>query len=211
MADNGVKPREARKLWEAVKTAASAHGPMVEGLAEIALKTWADADAGTKLSHDQSHREAFVASLLGAAAVDNVIDKLASEGDLSTPEAEFMRNLNAEAALRDFGQFQKTANVFKTVAEFIAKHPTTVGGIAGAVAGAGFGAWSDDENRLRGAIRFGVPGAAMGAMAGYGAKQLREEELRLLREEEAKMLQAKREAEVHALKVKELRRKAYGL
>ncbi len=211
MADNGVKTRDARRLWNGVKLAAEARGSLVEGLAEIALKTWGDADAGTKLSHDRAHREAFVASLVGAAAVDHTIDKLAEEGELSTPEAEYMRNLNAEAALRDFGQFQKSANVFKTVAQFIANHPTAVGTVAGAVAGGAFGAYADDENRLRGAIRFAVPGAAMGAMAGYGAKQLKAEELRLLREEEEKMLRAKREAEEHAAKIRQMRLKALGL
>jgi surface antigen len=51
------------------------------------------------------------------------------------------------------------------------------------VAGAGFGAYADDDNRLRGAIRFGVPGAIMGGMLGHGVAQMHAEEARLALEE----------------------------
>lgn len=210
MASNGVKPWQARELWDAVKTAAEEQGDLLEGLSDVALTIWGNGDAGAKLSNDRSHREAFVASLVGAAAVDTVISKLAEEGAISTPEAEFMRDLNAESALRDLGQFQKTANVFRTVAQFIANHPTAVGSVAGAVAGGAFGAYSDDDNRLRGAIRFGVPGAVMGGMIGHGAGQMRAEELRQVRDEEEKLMKATREAELHAIKLKELKAKARG-
>jgi hypothetical protein len=210
VASNGVKPWQARGLWGAVKVAAEARGGLYEGLSHVALTIWGNGDAGAKLSSDRSHREAFVASLVGAAAVDTVIDKLAEEGAISTPEAEFMRDLNAESALRDLGQFQKTANVFRTVAQFIAKNPTAVGTVAGAVAGGAFGAYSDDENRMRGAVRFALPGAVMGGMIGHGAGQYRAEELRQMREEEEKLLKATREAELHAVKLKELKAKARG-
>jgi hypothetical protein len=30
------------------------------------------------------------------------------------------------------------------------------------------GAWKDDDNRLRGAVSYGIPGAAIGALAGHG-------------------------------------------
>jgi hypothetical protein len=183
MAGNGVKTWRARELWGAIKVAAAEDGDLIQGFSRVALTIWGRHDAGEKVSHDRSHREAFVASLVGASAVDTVIDKLAQDGTLSTPEAEYMRNLNAEAALRDLGQFQKTANVFKTVAQFIAQHPQAVGTVAGTVAGAGFGAYADDDNRLRGAIRFGVPGAIMGGMLGHGVAQMHAEEARLALEE----------------------------
>jgi hypothetical protein len=183
MAANGVKTWRARELWGAIKVAAAEDGDLIQGFSRVALTIWGQHDAGEKVSHDRSHREAFVASLVGASAVDTVIDKLAQDGTLATPEAEYMRNLNAEAALRDLGQFQKTANVFKTVATFIAKHPQAVGTVAGAVAGAGFGAYADDENRLRGAVRFGVPGAIMGGMLGHGVDQMRADDARRLRDE----------------------------
>lgn len=210
MTSNGVKPWQARALWGAVKSAAEASGGTTEGLANIALSLWGSSDAGAKLSSDRSHREAFVASLVGASAVDTVIDKLAEDGSITTPEAEFLHDLNAEAALRDLSQFQKTANVFRTVAQFIANHPTAVGTVAGAVSGGVFGAYSDDEDRLRGAVRFAVPGAVMGGMIGHGAGQLKTEELRQMREEEEKLLKATREAELHAIKLKELKAKARG-
>lgn len=207
MGSNGVKAWQAREVWGAIKSAAQGHGDLASGMAHVALATWGARDAGEKISSDRAHREAFVASLVGAAAVDDVIQKLAEDGTLSTPEAEYMLGLNAESALRDLGQFQKTANVFRTVAQFIAKNPTTVGTVAGAVAGGAFGAYGDDENRLRGALRFALPGAVMGGMIGHGAGQMRAEELRQLRDEEEKLLKATREAEMHAMKIKQLKAK----
>lgn len=210
MSRNGVKSWQARQAWGAIKEAAAAHGDFVTGIAQLALSAWGKADAGTKLSHDRSHREAFVASLVGAAAVDLTIDKLAEEGTLSTPEADYMRDLNAESALRDLGQFQKSAGALRAAAELIAKNPTAVGAVAGLVASAGFGAYADEENRLRGAIRYGVPGALMGGMAGYGLVQHREEVARRLKEEAELAERAAREAERHALEVKEKLRRMRG-
>ena len=210
MASNAVKGWQARELWEAVKTAAQHDGELLDGLARVALTIWGEGPGGTKLASDRSHREAFVASLLGAATADTVIDKLAAEGVVSTPEAGYMHELNAEAAIRDLGQFQKTANVFRTVAQFIAQHPASVGSVAGAVAGGSFGAYADDDDRLRGALRYALPGAVMGGMVGHGVGQIRMDDARMIREEEEKLRQATREAELHAVKLRELRHKARG-
>lgn len=199
MASNAVKPRA---VWSGLKIAAQEHGSLVEGLAKIALSAWGENDAGTKLSSDRGHREAFVASLVGAAAVDLTIDKLAADGTLNTPEAEYLRDLNAEAALKDLGQFQKSANALHAAAELIARNPTAVGAVAGMVAGAGFGAYADDENRLRGAVRFGLPGALIGGIAGHGLEQHREETLRRLKEEAEKAMAEAHKREMDALALK---------
>lgn len=124
MTDNAVKTREARALWGAVKSAALRRGDsLLDGLASVALEAWAASDAGTKLSEDRATREAFVASLVGAAVVDATLDKLAAEGAYTTPEVEFLRDLNAEAALRDLARFQKNAGFASSLLAAIKSHP----------------------------------------------------------------------------------------
>ena len=202
MSGNDVKTRQAQAIWGAIKSAAQARGDLTSGMARVALALWGAQDAGTKLSADRAHREAFVASLIGAAAVDTVIDKLAEDGTINTPDAEYLRGLNAEAALRDLSQFQKTADVFRTVAKFIATNPVAVTTVAGAVAGAGFGAYADPEDRLRGAVRFGIPGAVTAGVLAHGMAQDHANSFRQVQEERERALKASRDAERAALQHK---------
>lgn len=209
MNANAVKTREARALWGAVKAAAVRRGPaLLDGLASLALEAWATSDAGTKLSEDRATREAFVASLVGAALVDATLDKLAAEGAYTTPEVEFLRDLNAEAALRDLARFQKNAGFASSLLAAIKSHPAAVGSVGGGLAGAGFGAYADDDDRLRGALRFGLPGAAMGAMLGHGAGQLSAEMREERAADAAKALEGTRAQELHAARLKALAQQA---
>lgn len=205
MTDNAVKTREARALWSAVKSAALRRGDsLLDGLAGLALDAWATSDTGTKLSEDRATREAFVASLVGAALVDATLDKLAAEGAYTTPEVEFLRDLNAEAALRDLARFQKNAGFASSLLAALKNHPSAVGAVGGGLAGAGFGAAADDDDRLRGALRFGLPGAAMGAMLGHGAGQLRAEMREGRAADAAKALEGTRTQELHDARLKAL-------
>jgi hypothetical protein len=174
MINNAIKPYEARSLWRNIKTAAAQQGPtLLEGLAHLALDAWASSDAGTKLSADRATREALVTSLVGAAIVDETLDKLAADGSYTLSEIEFLRNLNAESALRDFNQFQKNANVkmhILGVNKTLRKNPwlataggTLAGTTLGGALGAGIGAVTDSEDPVRGALRYGLAGAATGA------------------------------------------------
>jgi hypothetical protein len=241
---------EARKQWESVKAAALASsGSLSEGLTKGALQHWHDTGA-RGLSREA--RQAFVTSLVGAATVDGALDKLAEDRTYDVLEIEYMRELNAEAALRDLGRFSThekhamspqaervlaggalgaftgsgigamanpsepgsgalrgavpgavlgalsgqatNAGISRATEGAVAagglgglaglatgglggvmlgRHmktasPTLAGMGLGALAGGAFGAYSDDDNRLRGALRFAVPGATLGAMTGYG-------------------------------------------
>jgi hypothetical protein len=199
VTSNAVKTRELRAQWTAIKTAAAQQGPtLLDGLAKIALHTWATNDAGTKLSEDRSTREAFVASLVGAAVVDTTIDKLAEDGAYTVHELEFLRDLNAEAALRDLSRFQKSASYGAQLLAALKAHPAAVGAVGGGLAGGAFGAYADDENRTRGALRFGLPGVAMGAMLGHGAGQLQNE----MRDTKRTATEIARDAELHAARLK---------
>jgi len=177
--------------WNAVKRAAAQDEDLGTGLAKIALALWASHDAHTKVGHDQATREAFVASVVGAAVVDAQIEKLA----LDRSDKAFLLNLNAVAALEDLSQFTKSSGML----DFLAKHPAAVGAVIGGAGGAGFGAYADDENRLRGAVRFGVPGAIGGALVGHGVHQMKAEnaEKELIKTRDA--AKATRDEEAHAL------------
>lgn len=180
--------------WNAIKEAAKAEGPdLGTGLAKVALALWASGDAHTKVGHARAAREAFVASVVGAAVVDAQIEKLA----LSRDDKAYLANLNALAALEDLSQFTKSAGPL----EFLAKHPAIVGSVLGGTAGAGFGAYADDENRLRGAVRFGLPGAIGGAMIGHGVHQMKAEG-------KEKALKATRDEEAHVAQQASLKAKA---
>lgn len=206
MSSNGVKARQA---WGLIKQSAQQNGAdLLDGLAKLALSAWAKTDAGTKLSEDRATREAFVASLVGAAVVDSALDKLAAEGEYSVPEVEFLRDLNAEAALRDFARFQKRAGFGPSIKRILHKHPAMIGAGVGGVAGAGFGAYSDDDDRLRGALRFGLPGAVLGGLIGHGAGQLRTELHEARTAKKTQVLQAQREAELHQAKMEALQAQA---
>lgn len=207
MSSNGVKARHA---WGRIKAAAQTDGPsLLEGLAKLALRVWAETDAGTKLSADRSTREAFVASLVGAAVVDTTLDKLAATGEYSVPEVEFLRELNAEAALRDLSLFQKSASAGTALLDALKNHPeligTGVGTIGGGLAGASFGAYTDEENPRRGALRYALPGAAIGGLLGHGVGQLRSEQVADAATKAEKVVQAAREAELHRAKLRALR------
>lgn len=179
---------QARDLWVTIKTASNGSA---EGLLHLSLQLWGASDAGTKLGHDQGTREAFVASVVSAALVDTQIEKLA----LSRDDKEFLLTLNAEAALADLSQFTKSAGLLDT----LRAHPALVGAAIGGVSGAGFGAYTDDENRLRGAVRFGVPGAVGGAIVGHGINQMRAEEVGKLEETARNKARDAREVEQHVI------------
>lgn len=210
MSNNGVKARQA---WGRIKAAAQCEGPsLLEGIAKLALQVWAETDAGTKLSADRATREAFVASLVGAAVVDGALDKLAAEGAYSVPEVEFLRDLNAEAALHDLARFQKNAGAGTALLDVLKAHPeligTGVGAVGGGLAGARFGAYADEENPRRGALRYALPGAAMGGLLGHGLGQLGSEHLSEIKAQAEKAVQAAREAELHRAKIRALRAQA---
>lgn len=206
MSSNGVKTRRA---WEQLKEAAVRDGAsLLDGLAKLALSAWHETDAGTKLSADRATREAFVASLVGAAVVDSTLDKLAADGEYSVLEVEFLRDLNAEAALGDFACFQKSAGFGASIKHVLHKHPALIGASIGAAAGAGFGAYGDDDDRLRGALRFGLPGAVMGGLIGHGAGQIREELRSARNARKMEALQAARDAELHQAKLEALQEQA---
>lgn len=220
MSNNGVKARQA---WGQIKTAATHDGSdLLEGLAKVALSAWHETSASNKLSADRATREAFVASLVGAAVVDTALDKLAADGEYSVPEVEFLRDLNAEAALRDFARFQKQAQAAAllrplqqkraglgtSIKRVLHKHPALIGAGIGGVAGAGFGAYGDDEDRLRGALRFALPGAIMGGLLGHGAGQVREELRSLRNARKLEAVQAARDAELHQAKLEALQAQA---
>lgn len=185
----------ARDLWVTIKTAAVADGrDLAEGLKYLALEVWGASDAHTKVGHVQADREAFIASFIGAAVVDTQIEKLA----LSREDKEYLLHLNAVAALEDLAQFSKSASLLAT----LAKHPALVGAALGGVGGAGFGAYMDDENRARGALRFGIPGAIGGAIVGHGIHQMRAEDMAKAEEAVRNKARDAREVESHAMQKK---------
>ena len=158
-----------RQAWESFKKEAALSGleDPVEALAHRAIEKWASEEAGGRLSPGASMREAFAASIAGAAAVDSAVMKLAEEGAIGLDDRDFLLALNAEAALRDIGQLTKTSGaLMDTLHRAITSNPGK-GAIVGAAAGAGLGAWKDDDNRLRGAAFGAIPGAVLGGIAGH--------------------------------------------
>lgn len=130
--------------------AAGGPGDLVEQVATAALTRWAVAPAAgaTKVA-----RELACASLVGARLVDAAIEKLACDAE----ERAFLRALNAEAGERDLAVLTKRA---------FTDDPRLIGAGLGAVAGAGFGAWKHEDDRLTGAAAYAVPGAALGYIGG---------------------------------------------
>lgn len=152
------------QAWESFKSAALSSGlPITEALPRFALEKWAEAAADRPGSPGRAMREAVTASIVGAALTDIAIDKLAAEGAYTEPEREYLRQLNAEAALGDLGFLFKSALSLDP----FRNHPKLTGGVVGGMLGAGFGAWKDEDNRVRGALAYGVPGAAIGALGGH--------------------------------------------
>ena len=131
-----------------VKEASALPGDLVDQVSTAALTRWADSPSGI----DKEAREALCASLVGARLVDAAIEKLA----LSPEDRDYLRALNEEAGARDIALLTKQALM----------DPRIGGALLGAGVGAGLGAWKDDENRLRGAALYAVPGAAIGAVGG---------------------------------------------
>lgn len=177
--------------WNNIKQAAE-HTP--EGIVRVALNLWSRTDARAKVGHDRAHREAFAASLVGAFAVDHAIEKMAESGEVKALEAQYLRALNADAAMRDLSEFAKSAGFL----DYVKAHPGTTGAVIGGAVGAGTGAYLDDDNRLRGAVRFGIPGAVTGALLGRGISQLRAEDA-------AGLAAATREQEDHAARIAKTR------
>lgn len=138
--------------WDHFTKEAELHeGDLAEQTATAALARWA-ASPAPGLAKEA--RETLCASLTGARLVDAVIAKLACTEE----ERAFLYALNAEAAGRELQQLTKQA--------FFGEHPRLLGAGIGAALGAGLGAYKDDENRLRGAALYAVPGAAIGAIGG---------------------------------------------
>ena len=144
--------------WDHFTKEAELHeGDIAEQTATAALARWA-ASPAPGLAKEA--RETLCASLTGARLVDAVIAKLACTEE----ERAFLYALNAEAAGRELQQLTKQA--------FFGKHPRLLGAGIGAALGAGLGAYKDDENRLRGAALYAVPGAAIGAIGGSISAEL---------------------------------------
>lgn len=144
--------------WDHFTKEAEFHeGDLAEQTATAALARWA-ASPAPGLAKEA--RETLCASLTGARLVDAVIAKLACTEE----ERAFLYALNAEAAGRELQQLTKQA--------FFGEHPRLLGAGIGAALGAGLGAYKDDENRLRGAALYAVPGAAIGAIGGSISAEL---------------------------------------
>lgn len=188
-----TRPQYAvRQAWEAFKTAAlaSAEAP-VEGVALAAIEKWASHEAGSPGGPRRDLREALATSVSGAFLVDAAVEKLASQGRYTREEAEFLLDLNAEAAIGDLSSLLKVSSAL----DWIKSHPTAVGAGLGLGVGAGIGALKDKDNRARGALIYGVPGAVIGGLAGQGVGTWRD----LAQKEQAKRLadEAASAAETH--------------
>lgn len=158
-----------REAWESFKTASLAYdgADPTSSLIHGAIVKWASEEFGGRLSPSREMREAFAASVAGAALVDEAVMKLAEDGSISLGDRDFLLALNAEAALRDLSALTKTSGaIMDGIHRALTSNPGK-GAIVGAAAGAGLGAWKDDDNRLRGAAFGAVPGAVLGGMAGH--------------------------------------------
>lgn len=160
-----MTPRDA---WNAFKGAAlqrrDGAAPHAKCAAE-ALDVWAAAPS----SATREERELRCASIVGALATDFAIAKLASVGRITPEEQQYLLDLNAEAALADLATLTKRADFSQRIVNglaTLAQHPKTTGAVVGGAIGGGIGAWKDDENRLRGAALYAVPGAVIGGIGG---------------------------------------------
>lgn len=185
-----------REVWGHFKEAAlrSQEGP-VEALVLASIEKWAEHEAGRDGGPDRGLREALAASVAGASLVDTAIEKLAMAGRYNDEEREFLLGLNAEAAVRDLTALLKVSSLGDSLRNMInsPNAPTVIGGVGGALVGGGIGALKDDDNRARGALAYGVPGAAIGALAGHGYGQwrtgVREEQAKRVAQEAADALE----------------------
>lgn len=172
-------PYAVREAWVRFKEQALTSGEAPsDAYALAAIEKWASHEAGSRGGPARPLREALAASVAGAALVDAAIEKLAAEGRYTAEEREFLLDVNAEAAIRDLRGLLKTSSAFGDAL----RSPTARGALIGTAIGGGVGAWKDDDNRLRGALTYALPGAAIGSVVGHGygtwakARQLAGEE-----------------------------------
>jgi hypothetical protein len=172
-------PYAVREAWVRFKEQALTSGEAPsDAYALAAIEKWASHEAGSRGGPARPLREALAASVAGAALVDAAIEKLAAEGRYTAEEREFLLDVNAEAAIRDLRGLLKTSSAFGDAL----RSPTARGALIGTAIGGSVGAWKDDDNRLRGALTYALPGAAIGSVVGHGygtwakARQLAGEE-----------------------------------
>ena len=181
-----MTPYDVRQYWERFKAAACRGGqPLVEAVARASIEKWASHESGSPVGPSRAFREALSASVAGAALVDSAIVKLAAQGRYTPEEREFLLDLNAQAAIGDLRSLLKLSSVLDRITGFVQQHPMGVGAAVGGLVGGSIGALKDDDNRARGALLYGVPGAAIGAVVGHGADAHWRE---LAEKEQAKML-----------------------
>lgn len=157
-----------RAIWENFKGAALQRRDEPRPHAKLAaeaLDAWASAPSDAS----REERELRCASIVGALTTDFAIEKLAQERRITPEEQEYLLNLNAEAALVDLATLTKRADFRQHIVNglaSLAQHPKTTGAVIGGVVGGGIGAWKDEDNRLRGAALYAVPGAVIGGIGG---------------------------------------------
>lgn len=137
----------------------------LEGILDSVLTKWASdpSDLNAQM------REDLCASLVGATLVDSAIAKLASLGRITEDEAAYLTQLHTESVRAELGALTKSAGAPEWLGNALTaplRHPTTTGAVVGAVGGGALGAWKDDENPMRGAAMYALPGAALGAVGG---------------------------------------------
>lgn len=137
----------------------------LEGILDSVLTKWASdpSDLNAQM------REDLCASLVGATLVDNAIAKLASLGRITEDEAAYLTQLHTESVRGELGALTKSAGAPEWLGNALTaplRHPTITGAVVGAVGGGALGAWKDDENPMRGAAMYALPGATLGAVGG---------------------------------------------
>lgn len=173
---------EMCEIWNGAKYVASQDPEGINiGLAKLAMAIWAEAcDLGHKPELTKEAREGFFASF----ACANVTESAFTEDSSLSKEASLaLKSLTAESAVYDLGQLVKTATggwastlsslpIIQKLKD-ISRMPQARGAVAGGLIGAGVGAARDDENRLRGAAMYALPGAAIGGLMGHGIHEYR--------------------------------------
>jgi hypothetical protein len=165
---HGVKNgavKEKVAFWGLCKQIAAGHPRGVSvGLSKIAYEIWADGyERGYSSTRSREEREAFAGSFGSAVAVEGGLAKMAQEGRITDYDQIKMLDWVAESAVNDLVELTKTADAMAVL-----RRPEVIGGVLGTATGAGLGAWSDPEDRVRGAIAGAVPGGLAGTALGYG-------------------------------------------
>lgn len=166
---HGVKSgstEEKLAFWGLCKSAAARHPEGVSiGLTKIAYEIWADGyQQGSGVSLSKAEREAFAGSFGSSVTVEAGIAKMAREGQITGYDQTKLNDWVAESAINDLAELTKTAG---PATDFL-RRPEVIGGALGTAIGGGVGAWSDPEDRVRGAIAGAVPGGLAGTALGYG-------------------------------------------